>query len=168
MVVADLRLVIRTGLRRFFRRGTVGSECRSGARRWKNQIQIRAWMLHGGEGETAPNENAGELHFSWHYVPFGDRVASRFRFVGPKQEIDLRSLTQWGIVLCFWKSVSVLPFSVNRRNEEFGDVNPPFLINLPLLLPFRSFRLLKIHNLLQLFSVWLLIDNDWFDIVFSL
>lgn len=147
-------MVLRAGLHRFFRRGSACSECRSRARRRTTEIQIPARLLHGGEGETTPDEDAGELYFSWHYVSFSNRVAPRLRFVGPKQGIDLRSLAQWGIVLCFLKSVSVLPSFANRRNKKFGERIWSLLSQwiYLLLLTSRSCRLLKLQTYCNFFA----------------
>lgn len=75
-------------------------------------------------------------------------------------------LTQWGNV--FSKSVLLFLFSfVNRRNDLIWGkkANLSFRINLPLRLPSRS--LCRLQNEMQLFCVWLLIDDDWFWTLFS-
>ncbi|GMN50068.1 hypothetical protein TIFTF001_019238 [Ficus carica] len=53
------------------------------------QAQILAWVLHGREGQAAPEEDSGELHLPRRHVPLVDRVSPRHRLVGPRQQREV-------------------------------------------------------------------------------
>ena len=77
LVDPALRLGMRVGLHR----QCSSSEWKSGAwiRLWSLQIQVLPRLFHGGESQTAPTEDSGELHLPCCHVPLGHRPLPHHR-----------------------------------------------------------------------------------------
>jgi len=52
-------------------------ETGSGAGIGPGRIKVRRWVLHRGEGETAAEENGGNVDVSRHHVPLRYRLQTR-------------------------------------------------------------------------------------------